>query len=83
MNKNCHHTAMLNTFRKENPLEWWKGNKNRYPTLAQIAREYLVIPAMSTPSERIFSAVGYISSKQRSCLSGENINQLVFLNKNV
>ena len=69
--------------RKEDPLAWWKGNKNCYPILAQIAREYLGIPAMSTPSERIFSAAGYISSKRRSRLCGENINQLVFLNNNV
>ena len=51
--------------RKEDLLEWWKGNKNCYPILAQVAREYLAIPSMSTPSERIFSAAGYISSKQR------------------
>ncbi|XP_065895773.1 zinc finger BED domain-containing protein 4-like [Dysidea avara] len=69
--------------RKEDPLAWWKGNKSRFPTLARIAREYLAILAMSTPSERLFSAAGYISSQRRSRLSGENLNQLVFLNKNL
>ena len=69
--------------RKEDPLAWWKGNKSRFPTLARITREYLAIPAMSTPSERLFSAAGYISSQKRSRLSGENLNQLVFLNKNL
>ena len=69
--------------RKENPLGWWKGNKSHFPTLARIAREYLAIPAMSTPSARLFSAAGYISSQRRSRLSGENLNQLVFLNKNL
>ena len=69
--------------RKEAPLAWWKRNISRFPTLARIAREYLAIPAMSTPSERMFSAAGYISSQRRSRLSGENLNQLVFLNKNL
>ena len=69
--------------RKEDPLAWWKKNMSRFPTLARIAREYLPIPAMSTPSERMFSASGYLSSQRRSRLSGENLNQLVFLNKNL
>ena len=69
--------------RKEDPLSWWRKNKSRFPTLTKIAREYLAIPAMSTPSERIFSAAGYISCQRRSRLSGENLNQLVFLNKNM
>ena len=68
--------------RKEDPLAWWKKNMSRFPTLARIAREYLTIPAMSTPSERMLSAAGYLNSQRRSCLSGENLNQLVFLNKN-
>ena len=55
----------------------------RFLTLARIAREYLAIPAMLTPSERMFSAAGYISSQRRSRISGENINQLLFLNKNL
>ena len=69
--------------RKEDPLAWWKKNMSHFPTLARIAREYLAIPAMSTPSKRMFSASGYLSSQRRSRLSGENLNQLVFLNKNL
>ena len=33
---------------------------------------------MSTPSERIFSAAGYISGQRRCQLSEEHVNQLVF-----
>ena len=69
--------------RKVNPLNWWKMNKGQFPILSKLARDYLAIPAMSTPSERLFSAAGYISNQRRSCLNGEHIHQLVFLNKNM
>ena len=69
--------------RKEDPLAWWKKSMSRFPTLERIAREYLAIPAMSTLSEKMFSAARYLSSQRRSRLSGENLNQLVFLNKNL
>ena len=69
--------------RKEDPLVWWKDNRNQFPILAKLAREYLAIPAMSTPSERIFSSAGYVSSQRKSRLIGEHVNQLVFLNKHV
>ena len=62
--------------RKEDSLE-------KHEPFPRIAREYLTIPTMSTPSERMLSAAGYLSSQRRSCLSGENLNQLVFLNKNL
>ena len=69
--------------RKEDPMVWWKDNRGQFPTLAKLAREYLAVPAMSTPSERIFSAAGYISGQRRCRLSGEHVNHLVFLNKNM
>jgi len=49
--------------RKEDPLAWWKRNMSCFPTVARIAREYLAIPTMSTSSERMNSAAGYISSR--------------------
>ena len=41
-------------------------------------------PAMSTPSEWLFSAAGYISNQRRSCLNGEHIHLIsVFKQKHV
>ncbi|KAL7839608.1 hypothetical protein SRHO_G00262660 [Serrasalmus rhombeus] len=48
--------------KKENPLTWWEKNAACYPTLAELARSLLCIPATSTPSERLFSAAGNIAS---------------------
>ena len=64
------------------PLHWWKAHKDRYPTLASLAKAYLCIPATSTPSERLFSAVGNIASKKRASLSQEHVDMLTFLHCN-
>lgn len=64
------------------PLEWWKVNENRYAALAPVARQFLAVPATSTPSERIFSSSGLVVEKLRAALSAENVDALVFLHKN-
>ena len=64
------------------PLSWWKARQILYPTLAKLAKKYLAIPASSVPAERIFSLAGNLVTKKRVQLSAENINLLIFLNKN-
>ena len=66
-----------------NALEWWKENAERFPTLSRVARQLLCIPATSVPSERIFSTAGNIVTKKRASLKPDNVDMLVFLNKNL
>ena len=70
--------------RNSDPLEWWKLNKFRFPHLAAVAKSVhvLAIPATSTSSERLFSTAGLTVTKLRNCLKPDNVNALVFLNKN-
>lgn len=68
--------------RREDPLRWWRINGSCFPHLEILARKYLVIPATSTPSERVFSVAGIVVDKRRSTFTAEMIDALVFLNKN-
>ena len=74
---------MDETYTRDDPLKWWATNQHSYPRcMSHLARKYLAIPASSVPSERIFSLTGNLVNKKRSQLSPENIDRLVFLNKN-
>jgi len=66
----------------KNPLQWWKENETKFPTLAVVAKSYLAAPATSTPSERLFSAAGTIMSKKRASLTKEHVDMLTFLHSN-
>jgi hypothetical protein len=63
-------------------LAWWKDNSDKYSRLSVLARRYLGVPSTSVPSERIFSAAGWIVTKLRNRLSSSCIDQIIFLNKN-
>ena len=67
---------------KVDALVWWKQKESMFPLLSQLARKFLCVPASSVPSERIFSTAGHIVNKKRACLSAENVNMLISLNKN-
>lgn len=68
--------------KKEDPLSWWSENEGRFPTLSNLARSLLCIPATSTPAERIFSAAGNICSQKRASLTRDHVDMLTFLNMN-
>ena len=63
----------------ENPLLWWKRNRDIYPLMSHLALKYLCIQATSTAAERAFSLLGNILTKKRMTLSDANVNILTFL----
>jgi hypothetical protein len=55
--------------RSQCPFIWWNANRARFPGLATMAREFLMIPNTSVPiSERLFSTAGNVTRKKRSSL---------------
>ncbi len=67
----------------ENPLAWWRSNEHKYPHIAKLAQHYLAVPGTSVPSERVFSTAGDIVTASRSHLLAENVDKLIFLQKNM
>ena len=65
------------------PLEWWREKQSLYPTLAEMARVYLAIPASSAASERVFSAGKLILDHKRRRLTPDRVSRLIFLKKNL
>ncbi|XP_035665737.1 zinc finger BED domain-containing protein 4-like [Branchiostoma floridae] len=66
----------------DDAVAFWRGKADELPLLSTTARKYLVVPGTSVPSERIFSTAGDIVSAERATLDPENVNMLLFLNKN-
>lgn len=59
------------------PLEWWRKNSTRYPTIARAARTILATPATSAMSEKAFSSCGFIINQRRCSISPEYVNELL------
>lgn len=68
---------------ESDPLEWWKLNESGYPGLAKVAKKYLVVPATSAPSERLFSKSGKIVNELRASLKPDKVEMLTFLARNI
>jgi hypothetical protein len=67
----------------ENPLDWWWVRAKIFPTLSQIARKYLGIPATSVSSERLFSHASNLISVKRTRLDTSLAGQMLFLKRNI
>lgn len=68
--------------RHEDPLKWWKNNRNVYPCLFELMKKRLCVLATSVPCKRIFSKAGQTISEKRSRLSSKNFEKMIFLNFN-
>jgi len=66
----------------DDPFEWWRINRHKYPHLSRLARKWLGVVATSVPSERAFSTSGNIVTVKRSSLAPDIVRDLVFLSEN-
>lgn len=62
-----------------NPIEFWKQNESRLPTLSILARQYLATPASSAPSELAFSDFGNLIAEKRNRINAAHVSQMIFL----
>lgn len=65
------------------PLKWWKDHEVFFPSLSHLAKKYLLVPATSSPSERVFSCSGNIVTCHRASLKPDAVDRLVFLAQNL
>ena len=61
------------------PLQWWKNNETQYPNLAQMACDYLAIPASSVPSEQCFSLGKNLITDNRNKLAEKTVRAYMCL----
>ena len=59
------------------------GSKFDPESIFKTNKWYYRIPGVATPSERVWSACGYIVSHKRENLSSESVKNLVFLHENM
>ncbi|XP_018405500.1 PREDICTED: zinc finger BED domain-containing protein 4-like [Cyphomyrmex costatus] len=65
--------------RHNNPFQHWKTLKYSFPTLYELAIRYMSIISTSVPSESKFSEAGTIKNHERNRITGEHLNQLLFM----
>ena len=70
-------------FGRESCYTWQATNKQRFPSLSKIARQYLCAPPTSVASERLFSGAGDVYDDKRSKLAPENAEMLLFIKNNL
>ncbi|CAG8507166.1 27734_t:CDS:2, partial [Gigaspora margarita] len=68
---------------KTNPLNWWKDIQEKLSILASLARKYLAIPAISTPSKRLFSNASNLMTAKRTLLNAGLFERILFFQRNI
>ena len=60
------------------PLLWWKKQAAFLPELYRLNRKFLMVPATSVPSERMFSKAGMLCNDKRNRLTPKHVNEIFF-----
>lgn len=61
----------------QDPLKWWALNATTFPILSILARRLLAIPVSSAPTERLFSRLARVNTKERSKMKPSLADALV------
>ncbi|CAH2314214.1 zinc finger BED domain-containing 1-like [Pelobates cultripes] len=69
--------------RSTDPLVWWKSNHHRFPELARLAQQYLIIPSTAIQPERAFSAKQGTMEQRRVVLEQNYMDFLLFIHHNM
>jgi len=77
------HLAEPTLSHRQNPLSWWATNRQKYPSVAAVARRLLAVPATSVASEHLFSKAGNVITKKRNCLASSKAHSVVFCMDNL
>ncbi|KAG0195432.1 hypothetical protein BGX28_001375, partial [Mortierella sp. GBA30] len=75
-----HEGATLVNSKSEPPeLVYWRGQAERWPNLANMARDYLAIPipVTATPAERCFSQAKFVLPPEKNAQLQTSIQRLV------
>lgn len=83
--QNADFADYLNTTENKKHLVelFWRNNKEKFPKLYLLAKRSLHVPASSSSSESVFSCSGDTYGKKRTNLKPKNLDDLVFLKKNL
>jgi hypothetical protein len=65
--------------RETDIYQFWKAKQFEFPIIAKMAKDFLPMPATSSPSEVVFSAGGDIITKKRNRLVGESVRMIICL----
>lgn len=64
-------------------LVWWQQNENRFPHIAKMARQYLVVPATSASVERVFSGTGLTFADLRKNMNDSTLESICWIKYNL
>ena len=67
---------------ESDPLAYWKGHTNIYPTLVQLAVKFLTVMASSASVERTFSIAGKVFRPDRCRLTDRNFETTMMIKCN-